>query len=344
MFSAKTRGTILKADFTWIIQNTLKWPGSRNESLDSPLSHADNEESIKWGLKIQQDFWERSPTLALCLCLFECPTSEPSITARFTISVTDEKEGKLLFKKKSDPVSFTVFNGDFSLHGCLINLLIGNREELLNIPSVLIRVVVEYEKETITTLYHNATISTTSSFYGSSQRWSTDFENLFTSQTSSDISFIVTGQVFRAHKLILSARSPVFAAMFQSDMKEKGMDHIVIPEMAPDIFRALLRFIYTDQVQFTESNVPQLLAAANQFLLPSLKSKCEEFIMEYLSTENCIEMLTLADLHNALPLKRKATELFQYRRTEICKTEGWKNLKKFHPDAAFDIMEHLLSL
>ena len=338
MLSAKTRGIILKADFTWIIQNTLKWPGSRNESLDSPLFHADNEESIKWGLKIQQDFWERSPTLALCLCLIECPTSEPSITSRFTISVIDEKEGKLLFEKKSNPVSFTVFNGDFSLHGCLINLLIGNREELLEIPSVLIRVVVEYEKETITTLYHKA-----ASLSSVDQRWSTDFENLFIIQSGSDISFIVTGQVIRAHKLILSARSPVFAAMFQSDMKEKGMEEIVIPEIAPDIFRDLLRFIYTDQVQFTESNVPQLLAAANQFLLPSLKSKCEEFIMEYLTTENCVEMLTLADLHNALLLKRRATELFQYRRTEICKTEGWKNLKKFRPDAAFDIMEHLLS-
>jgi len=293
------------------------------------------------GLKIQQDICERNPTLALGLCLVECPTSEPSITARFTISVTDGKEGKLLFEKKSGPIPFTVYKGAFSLHGCL---LIGNREELLDMPSVLIQVVVEYEKETITTLYLNATLSSSSSsFSGSSQSWSTDFENLFTSQTSSDISFIVTGQVIRAHKLILSARSPVFAAMFQLDMKEKGMDHIVIPEMAPDIFRALLRFIYTDQVQLTDSNVPQLLAAANQFLLPSLKSKCEEFIMEHLTTENCVEMLTLADLHNALLLKRRATELFQYRRTEICKTEGWKNLKKHRPDAAFDIMEHLLS-
>jgi len=259
------------------------------------------------------------------------------MTARFSISVTDEKENKLLYEKKSHPVPFTVYKGDFSLHhGCL---LIGNREELLEIPSVVIRVIVEFEKETITTSYLN---SASSSLDVSSQRWSTDFDNLFTCQTSSDISFIVAGQLIKAHKLILSARSPVFAAMFHSDMKEKGMDQIVIEEIAPDIFRALLRFIYSDQVQLTESNAEPLLAAANQYLLPSLKSTCEEFLIEHLTTENCVEMLTLADLHNALPLKRKATELFQFRRTEIWMTEGWKSLKKFRPDVAFDIMEHLL--
>ena len=174
--------------------------------------------------------------------------------------------------------------------------------------------------------------------------WSADFENLFTSQTGSDVCFIIAGQEIKAHKIILSARSPVFAAMFNSDMKEKSMDRIDIKDIDADIFNALLRFIYTDRVELTETNVGALLAVANQYLLPFLKSNCEEFIVQRLSTENCVEMLTLADLHNAMQLKRMATKYFRSRQAIVRKTEGWKNLKKSRLDVACDIMENLLDL
>ena len=122
------------------------------------------------------------------------------------------------------------------------------------------------------------------------------------------------------------------------------MEQIDIPEIAPDIFNALLRFIYTDRVGVTEINVEALLVVANQYLLPLLKSKCEEFLVQRLSIENCIEMLTLADLHNAVHLKRMAAELFRSRHAKVRKTEGWKNLKKSRPDVASDVIENLLDL
>jgi len=122
------------------------------------------------------------------------------------------------------------------------------------------------------------------------------------------------------------------------------MDRIDIKDIDPDIFNALLRFIYTDRVELRETNVGALLAVANQYLLPFLKSNCEKFIVQRLSTENCVEMLTLADLHNAMELKRMATKYFRSRQAIVRKTEGWKNLKKSRLDVACDIMENLLDL
>ena len=95
------------------------------------------------------------------------------------------------------------------------------------------------------------------------------------------------------------------------------MDRIDIPDIAPETFNALLRFIYTDQVKVTETNAEPLLAVANQYLLPLLKSNCEEFIIKNLTIENCIEMFMLADLHNAMNLERTAAELFHSHRNEI---------------------------
>jgi len=216
---------------------------------------------------------------------------------------------------------------------------------MLKIPSVLIRVIMEYEKETITTSYPDEALSLASTSQGTSSpksSWSTDFENLFTSHSNSDICFIVADQEIKAHKAILSARSPVFAAMFDSDMKEKDMDRIDIPDIAPDIFNEFLRFIYTDQVKLTEGNVEPLLAASDKYLLVTLKCKCEEFIIKRLTIENCIELLTLADRHNAPHLKRMATEFFRSRRNEIWKTESWITMKTSHPDDAFDVVERFL--
>ena len=107
-------------------------------------------------------------------------------------------------------------------------------------------------------------------------------------------------------------------------------------------FNGLLRFIYTGRVKLCKGNAASLLTAADKYLIPLLKSKCEEFIINHLTTENCIEMLTLADQHSALHLKKSTIELIHSRRTEIVNTESWKNLKISHPHVAIDVVEHLL--
>lgn len=122
------------------------------------------------------------------------------------------------------------------------------------------------------------------------------------------------------------------------------MGRIDIPDITPDIFNALLYFMYTDRVQLTESNAERLLAAADKYFLPSLKSKCEEFIIKYLTIENCSKIMNLADLHNSLRLKQITQELFRIHHTEIRKTDGWKDLRISHPDVALGVVEQLFNL
>ena len=79
--------------------------------------------------------------------------------------------------------------------------------------------------------------------------------------------------------------------MFEAGMKEKVADRINIPAgISPDIFN---EFIYTDRVQLTQGNVEPLLVASDQYIIPSLKSKCKKFFIKLVSTENCVEMLAL---------------------------------------------------
>ena len=49
-----------------------------------------------------------------------------------------------------------------------------------------------------------------------------------------------------AHRIILTARSPVFRALLNSNMREGKEGVVVIEDVRAPVFRALLHFVYTD--------------------------------------------------------------------------------------------------
>jgi speckle-type POZ protein len=60
-----------------------------------------------------------------------------------------------------------------------------------------------------------------------------------------DMIFSVCGHIFSAHRCVLAARSPVFKAELFGPMKESPAQCIIIDDMEPQIFEALLHFLCT---------------------------------------------------------------------------------------------------
>ena len=89
-----------------------------------------------------------------------------------------------------------------------------------------------------------------------------DYGQLLTSGKFSDVTMVVGGERFAAHKSILAARSPVFAAMFDHDTKERQENKVDIPDMDAKVFQELLNFIYTCKAN--DSMLPELLVAADK--------------------------------------------------------------------------------
>ncbi|XP_037808057.1 protein roadkill-like [Lucilia sericata] len=157
-----------------------------------------------------------------------------------------------------------------------------------------------------------------------------DFGNLLQNGIFADVTLVVDDKEFHVHKAILAARSPVFAAMFEHEMKEQTLNRVEITDIDGDILQEMLRFIYTGKVINIAEIAKFLLPAADKYAIESLKKFCEVMLNDKISIETAVETLILADRHSAQELKINAIAFINSNATEVMKTQDWENMIKTH--------------
>lgn len=99
-----------------------------------------------------------------------------------------------------------------------------------------------------------------------------------------DVLLLVSGRVLPAHKLILARRSPTFRDLIAAEERPGDASplQLVLPDLRVDVCRALLQFLYTDNLfgalDFRSSLPVELLAAAHAYQLPRLAAMCTSFL------------------------------------------------------------------
>ena len=120
------------------------------------------------------------------------------------------------------------------------------------------------------------------------------------SPVNSDVTFVVGGLPFYAHRNALQDASDTFRAMFEGCYKERDVDaKIEIPNIPRDVFEAMMTCIYTGTVNVTPDIAQELLRAADQYLLSGLKRLCEATIGAGLNSENLLSVCELAETYHA---------------------------------------------
>ncbi|CAN7994126.1 unnamed protein product, partial [Ixodes hexagonus] len=158
-------------------------------------------------------------------------------------------------------------------------------------------------------------------------RLSDDFGHLLESQKFSDVILSASGKEFYAHKAILAARSPVFAAMFEHTMDEKQKNRVEVMDMNDEVLREILRFIYTGRAPNLDKMAENLLAAADKYGLKRLKVMIEESLCSNVSVETAAELLLLADRLSADQLKVHVIHFINTgHATDVMETAGWKTM------------------
>lgn len=128
-------------------------------------------------------------------------------------------------------------------------------------------------------------------------------EQYVNNSTLSDVTFVVEGRRFYAHRICLLASSDAFRAMFDGGYREKDAKDIEIPNIQWNVFELMMRYIYTGSVNVNLDIAHDLLKAADQYLLEGLKRLCEYAIAQDISIDNVMLMYELSEAYNAMSLR-----------------------------------------
>ncbi|KAL5547390.1 hypothetical protein UlMin_007077 [Ulmus minor] len=176
---------------------------------------------------------------------------------------------------------------------------------------------------------------------------------LLENEEGSDVTFNVSGVKFHAHKLVMAARSPVFERDFFDGMEEDDQE-IVITDIEPNVFKALLHFVYKDTLMedvelpdSSSSSMPsssetltgKLLAAAEKYDLPRLKLMCESVLCKDISVSSVANILALADRYNAMDLKSICLKFAAENLLAVMETDGFEFLKENCPLLQSEILK-----
>ncbi|XP_059221969.1 speckle-type POZ protein B isoform X2 [Stomoxys calcitrans] len=160
----------------------------------------------------------------------------------------------------------------------------------------------------------------------------------------SDVTLVAGGDEIKAHKVILSMRSDVFAAMFRhSSMVESATSRVEIKDFDANVMREMLNFMYTGKVGST-LDWPlafNLYAAADKYNLKKLKAECEIYLMSDIGIETAVKTLITADQHSDGELKLQAMKFIKDNIESIVNTESWKLLALEHSHLMVEFMSLL---
>ena len=157
------------------------------------------------------------------------------------------------------------------------------------------------------------------------------------SQSYTDVILHVKEESFHAHKVVLAASSRYFDAMFSAGMKENSQSEVELKEdnLTEEAFELLLNFIYSSFLPLTESNVLDILEAADHLQILGVVKKCSLFIVNNLNEEKFnmetrLKICRVADRHNMAELREESLRSLALKFGDICGEEAF--MRNITPD------------
>ena len=176
---------------------------------------------------------------------------------------------------------------------------------------------------------------------------------LFVRQTHCDVKFHLSKnkETIGAHVAILSAASPVFAAMFEHNLQEARTRTVNIGdtdpslEVEPEVFKRMLSYMYDGKAGCLEDEmfVQKLLVLADRYRIITLKDECELHLQSIVDIENVLVLLVFAEKYRCAILREKALEFAADHKKLICFQHEWEELMKNHNSICLELSRRMAS-
>ncbi|KAK9835467.1 hypothetical protein WJX74_000792 [Apatococcus lobatus] len=172
-----------------------------------------------------------------------------------------------------------------------------------------------------------------------------ELSQLLESGAGADVTFKVEDEELKAHRIVLTARSPMFAALLNSPMREGEEGVVTFPDVRVPVFRGVLHFVYTDSLpedldgtNLDAAMAQHLLVAADRFALPRLRRICERRLCETVEVETVATTLALAEQNHGEELKRVCLEFVSRHLQQVMGSEGYQHMVTSCPQLQAELL------
>lgn len=167
-----------------------------------------------------------------------------------------------------------------------------------------------------------------------------DYLKIWNDSVLTDFTIKIQEKEIQVHRVILAARSPVFAAMLHHvDTSESKTGILEIKDVEYNVVKEMLQFIYSGRSSPDLNELASdLLIAADKYRLEELKNHCEQSLIQAINCENACQLLIIADMYGAFTLRKKVNTFIKLHPKKVVQTSGWQTILKEHPHLVTDIV------
>ncbi|XP_066269440.1 kelch-like protein 12 [Branchiostoma lanceolatum] len=148
-----------------------------------------------------------------------------------------------------------------------------------------------------------------------------------------DVVLEVEGRRFPCHRLVLSAASPYFRAMFTSDMAESRQKTVVLQMIAfhlqgldAGVFWEILSYIYSGTLHVSLDKVQHLYQAADLLQLDYVRDTCSSYIVMNVHRSTCVDLYKFADLFSMDIVRNQCLQCIYRHFSKVASTEEFCSL------------------
>merc|ERR1719369_1337763 len=143
----------------------------------------------------------------------------------------------------------------------------------------------------------------------------------------------------QVHRLILSARSPVFKAMMECDMKENRNGEVEL-HCSEEIASALVHYIYTGELkeEVTGEIITELLKLGHEYQINDLVEDCSDKLE--ITEANVLQLGAFAEMFDAQTLLKKCAKFISENKRVLDK-DVWEKQLEDSPKFVMSIVKSL---
>ncbi len=143
-----------------------------------------------------------------------------------------------------------------------------------------------------------------------------------------DVELRTEQQTILAHKNVLAASTPYFAAMFTGGFEETSARVVEVRGVTFVGLKNVIDFIYTSEIKIQANNIDDILPTAHLLQMTDIVDECKEWMSREITKDNCFNFLQLAERYSIETVENAITDFILEHFVSISETEGFQEIPK----------------